>query len=192
MNFRIAYKPRARLQTVNQLGQGSGAGKRGLRSKRILPGRKLRVPGVFVPSGTAFIAVICSSAIFPHCQSIVPNSRVMFPNFTRPAPIFKSALPMVQSVFPIFPITVPNFPTIFPNFSGAVPIYPEGFPQFPGHVPQFFSPKSNLQWSYPQPFIKIHRPRPPVELGNRTHAMSRALETARPFMATIFRAAADG
>jgi hypothetical protein len=36
MNFRIAYKSRARLQTVNQLGQGNGAGKRGLRSKEIL------------------------------------------------------------------------------------------------------------------------------------------------------------
>jgi hypothetical protein len=33
MNFRIAYKPHARLQTVNQHGQGNGAGKRGLRSK---------------------------------------------------------------------------------------------------------------------------------------------------------------
>jgi hypothetical protein len=36
MNFRLAYKPRARLQTVNQHGQGNGAGKWGLRSKEFL------------------------------------------------------------------------------------------------------------------------------------------------------------
>ena len=36
MNFRLAYKPRARLPTVNQLGQGNGAEKWGLRSKEIL------------------------------------------------------------------------------------------------------------------------------------------------------------
>jgi hypothetical protein len=39
MNFRLAYKPRARLQTVNQLGQGNGEGKCGLRSKEIFSHR---------------------------------------------------------------------------------------------------------------------------------------------------------
>jgi len=34
MNFRLAYKPRARLQTVNQLGQRNGARKQGLRSNK--------------------------------------------------------------------------------------------------------------------------------------------------------------
>jgi hypothetical protein len=36
MNFRLAYKPRGRLQTVNQLGRGNGAEKWRGRSKEIL------------------------------------------------------------------------------------------------------------------------------------------------------------
>ena len=89
----------------------------------------------------------------PQSRSIVPKASLSVPNGPPPVPIFLASLPR-ECPRSHWRQGRAQRSGGRPQFFCGFPHFTEGFSQFPGHVPQFFSSRTHLQWSVPQPFTR--------------------------------------
>ena len=96
---------------------------------------------------------------FPDCRSTVLKSSRAIPNRPAPVPFFPIFL-QCKSPRPHWMQGRPQRTGVCPQFFCDFPHCTDDFPQFPDHFPQFFSRRTHLQWSVPQPFMRISSSQP--------------------------------